>query len=498
MKLLNTFKTLFYEKKFNQPESIHKWIANNEVSSDQIVPTLESMSKILVAQSDFIEAIWCLMACKNLLPENSDSIKFDEKIDAIFENCFSIGSRWLDSEINIDKVKNSKDSLLNNFKSNFKHLILSYPVLCVRLLKEPCDRKISIECVSNESSMKTAFAIRSLDHDNKLIDPPITQPTNYSEIQANCDDGIVFFGMGTCHLINDIYLQTQNQFVANFKIGLFILESHYTTFKANLFINNIKNLLISDRVFLFIGAIEIQEFLDLYAKKTQLSPRYFFSIDPAVAENYTPIFKNIVAFLHNKEKILQKEINKFYNLRPYEQWRMLFNGNSKIKVLGFACLFSTYVQYAMRDWIEGFKQIGCEVDVMIEEESTLRISNLYRLEKIYNFKPDIVIAISYNRCNLIPAIPSTIPFINWQQDRMVHCLSPKTASNIKEKDLIVTTNNWTRDWLLEAGYSNDKISPHNYWPSNTNIYDVQLFAILSNTSSKFTKSGVIFPVLTIK
>ncbi|WP_158406139.1 glycosyltransferase family protein [Desulfobacula toluolica] len=146
-----------------------------------------------------------------------------------------------------------------------------------------------------------------------------------------------------------------------------------------------------------------------------------------------------------------------YNIESYEQQLCkIFPDNyhdtviqkiktgQKLNILFFTSRFTTYLQYSTRDIAKGFRQLGHNTFIEIEDEdSSVSIRKDVCLENLINFKPDVIFSIN-NLRQSYPWIPKSIPFITWMQDLMPHIAGLKNPSIITDHDYIFS---FSQDWI---------------------------------------------------
>ncbi|MBF0140280.1 MAG: glycosyltransferase family 1 protein [Magnetococcales bacterium] len=166
--------------------------------------------------------------------------------------------------------------------------------------------------------------------------------------------------------------------------------------------------------------------------------------------------------------------------------------NNNLRVFFITSRFTTYLQYCTRDLCEGFESLGYACHVFKEgpyDGMNNRVEPL--LKKLVEFKPDVIITISYLRYET-PAIPEHIPFISWVQDILGGISRGEFLDRINDKDIILSEMH--HDELELAGYknyikfptlSNDRL--FNMPPSVEYDYDISFVAHYSDIPSLANK-----------
>ncbi len=101
----------------------------------------------------------------------------------------------------------------------------------------------------------------------------------------------------------------------------------------------------------------------------------------------------------------------------------------KLRVLLMTSRYTTYLQYSTRDMAKGFRQLGHETFVLIEDEGAgCGIRRDVMMRRFCEFRPDIVFCINHLRYEY-DWIPKSIPFVTWVQDPM------ESVFGVKEGDV---------------------------------------------------------------
>lgn len=82
----------------------------------------------------------------------------------------------------------------------------------------------------------------------------------------------------------------------------------------------------------------------------------------------------------------------------------------------------------MRDCMEAAQTLGCETELVIEPDGIRRVTDFYTVERLAEFKPDIIFCIDHFRYEKKFAIPQEIVWITWIQDKL-----PQSTGNPKTK-----------------------------------------------------------------
>ncbi len=91
-----------------------------------------------------------------------------------------------------------------------------------------------------------------------------------------------------------------------------------------------------------------------------------------------------------------------------------------LRVLIPTCRFSTFVKHAAADLAGALRRAGHVAEVLMEERSDSRLSELSYRDAVLKLKPDLVVLINYPRACMGNAFPKNVPYVCWVQDAMPH------------------------------------------------------------------------------
>ncbi len=113
-------------------------------------------------------------------------------------------------------------------------------------------------------------------------------------------------------------------------------------------------------------------------------------------------------------------------------------GADPLRVLIPTCRYSTYIRHASEDLACALRARGHEARVLIEPDSSSRLSVHAYLEAIDTLDPDLVVLINYPRSMAAGGVlPPEIPFVTWYQDAMPHLFDEKVGRSMGPRDFIV-------------------------------------------------------------
>lgn len=141
--------------------------------------------------------------------------------------------------------------------------------------------------------------------------------------------------------------------------------------------------------------------------------------------------------------------------------------SGKPKILFMTSRFTTVLQYHTRDCMEAAKTLGCETELVIEPDGIRRVTDFYTVERLAEFKPDIIFCIDHFRYEKKFAIPQEIVWITWVQDPMPHIMDEATPGKLTDRDFVMSL--YTEGELETIGYPKEKLIDAPI-PANHHIY----------------------------
>jgi len=189
-------------------------------------------------------------------------------------------------------------------------------------------------------------------------------------------------------------------------------------------------------------------------------------VEPAV----TSVIQAAQADQESGHERLVAEVAAIYTGRDRAWWRERYSaGGEPLRVLVPTCRYSTFVRHSSADLVEAFNRAGCRAELMIEPDASWRFSSLAYLEKIKEFKPDLMVLINYARAHLGAWLPAELPFVCWIQDAMPHQFDAAVGGVQTERDFLVGC---VHEELVERfGYPRERVLRMPVAASATKFHD---------------------------
>ena len=266
-----------------------------------------------------------------------------------------------------------------------------------------------------------------------------------SNIMVYCDSSESFFDF-----VNRV--QTNTPEFIKFECRIII---DFNLLKLILAVFDLSPLTNCDFIIRFIDKNKLKsQLIDLLLeKKFPFSNRivYLSQNDPNFfSKHVIPTLKECERkMLHNVEQY-EKQLLKIFPENYQTTVIQKIETGQKLNILFFTSRFTTYLQYSTRSIAEGFRQLGHEIFIEIEDkDSGATIRKDVCMENLINFKPDIIFAIDHLRYSY-PWIPKSIPFVSWIQDLLPHLMTLDEPSLITANDHIFSFSQYWIDNFFKS------------------------------------------------
>ncbi len=144
-----------------------------------------------------------------------------------------------------------------------------------------------------------------------------------------------------------------------------------------------------------------------------------------------------------------------YARRTRADWRKAFSRSGPgegPRVLFITSRFTTVLQYVVRDLSEAFASLGCPVETLIEPTDCRRVPWPAVAAALDEFRPDLLVQLDHLRGEHGGALPPSVPFACWIQDRLPNLFNPKFISQQGAGDFVFAMWEGIRRDCLAAGY----------------------------------------------
>ena len=169
-------------------------------------------------------------------------------------------------------------------------------------------------------------------------------------------------------------------------------------------------------------------------------------------------------------KRLGESISDIYPISFGEDVHRKIQCGEPLRILFKTTIYSTYVQYSIRDLANAFRELGHDVFVEKEKEGAgCGVRYDVVLENIVRFRPDIIFCIDHLRYEF-PVIPDRIPFVTWVQDFLAPVTKIKDSNLISHNDYVISYNQKGLEYFRQHPAYKDKKCGFVPIPVNPEVY----------------------------
>jgi hypothetical protein len=189
--------------------------------------------------------------------------------------------------------------------------------------------------------------------------------------------------------------------------------------------------LLSDpRVYLLFGDDAVDQVQRLLVDRPDVPwPKFTLTLDPGMWGKGQNVESLRAAVNTDLSAQLQRHMQGVERLdtgfSPIEAARRFRQGG--LRIMGVTSRYTTFLQYSMRDWLNGFDALGHKTHLLIENSDHEVSNNLSTAKAVDEFQPDLVLLIDHYRAE-IGGLPQNIPCAMWIQDLMPHLLSGEAGA----------------------------------------------------------------------
>ncbi|MBF0421763.1 MAG: glycosyltransferase family 1 protein [Magnetococcales bacterium] len=308
----------------------------------------------------------------------------------------------------------------------------------------------------------------SFGHDRKykLHDEDIGEDELLTLAQTiDHEHSILLYKIGFGQVFLALYALTEkpNMYFDVLKKPIYIVEPSISHFVLFLSLHDLRDVLQSERVFIFLEDIPFTEFnkyLQLpgvrIPKKMvsgiKIPGELFSSCDESEKRTQlsTVVSKRMEDMEEEKNRLLL-DVRRYYSERSWETWQAIFSKSPARppRVLGLTSIYTTFLQYCMRDWLEGFKDYGCETLLHMEPSGTRLFGVIEMLQDLHQFRPDLIILLDHFRYENKGLLPLSIPVVSWIQDLLDEVVDKKGGTI----DPLNFVYSFSKTWLSSGIFS---------------------------------------------
>ncbi|MBF0143677.1 MAG: glycosyltransferase family 1 protein [Magnetococcales bacterium] len=321
-----------------------------------------------------------------------------------------------------------REVLERNFRKNMQLLRYTQPELHQRLLSHP--RPAAEELRVVEEGGRLVNVSVQLSHGRwVLLHDPDTQYVVGARILQSIerDSVTVLAGLGLGYELLTLFERTRGGELQDFDriVPLYAVETESEDFVKLLHLRDLGDIITSGRIRFFVGGdafARFEEFLDLCVDSETDRPlpvRFVNSHDrPEGIAPFQEAVNRRIEELNARSRGLLATLNHYYDTEWESDLLGFFRGlgSRKPRILGLTTRFSSFLQFCVRDLLEGFAELGCETCCLIESDRDRTVTIHHMLRTMERFRPDLMVILDHFRHEQHGGIPAGLPVVTWIQD----------------------------------------------------------------------------------
>ena len=172
----------------------------------------------------------------------------------------------------------------------------------------------------------------------------------------------------------------------------------------------------------------------------------------ANASELENIVQGVIQDLIRVDARCKEQADRYYASMSADDFSQAISGRAARapRALLITTRYSTVLQYSTTDAADGLRQLGWDVQVIIEPTQRHVITRVALRRALAEFKPDLIFQIDHNRFEHADLFPACVPFVNWIQDLLPHLMSRETGQKLGTRDYVLAPS--LQRWVDEYAY----------------------------------------------
>jgi hypothetical protein len=353
-------------------------------------------------------------------------------------------------------LRKSKDrrvawsSLHRRFRANLDALVGKHPEL--------------ISLVDHAESLEERFELYQSGDGNFHIRrsedgvwlPMLTDHRRVAETWANSlqlpmtSSAVFLLGLGLGWRFEQAWKKTHHTFL-NASAPIYVVEPIPESLAMVLHLHHWRDMLADPRVRLFTGEDATQSlraFLMKHPTWSLANQCFVHLLQPAApALSVTDVITDVHQSRIASRQSLELEAESRYSGRDGTFWAKRFSravdeqghlreAGEPLRIVGLTTRHSTFLQYAMRDFMDAAKELGHQTHILIEPSDYEGREPGDFAKACIEFEPDLVLNISRLRAEM-GLRPANIPAVCWDQDALPGLITEERRSLFTPLDFLI-------------------------------------------------------------
>ncbi|HIJ85613.1 MAG TPA: hypothetical protein HPQ00_15605, partial [Magnetococcales bacterium] len=215
------------------------------------------------------------------------------------------------------------------------------------------------------------------------------------------------------------------------------------------------------KISFFLGALALADFADYLMNPDVRYPDLliYHGADGRLVKGVRDLIDQCRIGLEKNFVKHMEDIKSYYRSLSANHWRTCFGSNlgRPLRIIGLTSIYTTFLQYATRDLLEGFKELGHKIEILIEHHHTHRLTNHSVYQRVSEFKPDLILILDHFRWESNLGLLEDVPVVTWIQDVLDNIVTDRTDVRLTERDFVFSFSKlWLRDGTFDRPLYRDK------------------------------------------
>ncbi|MBV8782194.1 MAG: glycosyltransferase family 1 protein [Phycisphaerae bacterium] len=351
--------------------------------------------------------------------------------------------------------------LAAQFQANLAAIAGRYPQLAADLAALPACRSL---IRANGDSIEIGH--RSANGDITVSPNPVP-PSSAAAVAAklfptgSCTQPVLIAGLDQGWLWSRLQqLPISTPAAPGHRPPLYFLCRDIDRLQMVLHLHDWRALLGDGRVRLFCGDDAIAQFRAEAIENPQHPlPRLSVTVDPQLwksGETLDTLLRDIVSEWEQRFAHLTLHLQSMDQSFDPSRLATQMRCGEPLKIFGITSRFTTFLQYSMRDWLDGLRSMGHETSLLMESADHESIHPITIAARCDVFQPDLIVMIDHYRAEL-KGIPLAIPSVMWVQDRLPNIFNANAGAAQQPTDYVIGQGR--TDCVHIYGYPSSRFMP---------------------------------------
>lgn len=258
-------------------------------------------------------------------------------------------------------------------------------------------------------------------------------------------------------LLRRVLIESEHCYL-NYSPHVHLLEPNLAQFAAWLHSDDLRELLATPRLHLWIGPNAAQD-LTAWLLADDRRGRPIAVIEwprwgetPSVARRVlSAVGEHDEAAHHRRRTTLREALHGERGSFAHYAARFAGHRTSPLRIMAVTSRHTTFLQHSVRDFGAAAVRAGHTFRMLIEpDDAHGNLPPTHTVGQLVDFQPDLVLVIDHNRCEFPGQYDFPIPFVNWVQDNLPQLFEPGVGRRCGPYDLLLGNLVYPR--AIEAGY----------------------------------------------